>query len=195
MIARVRSARQWRTPANAVTLLRVALTPFVVAEIVGHKPREAAIWFAVAAFTDFLDGWLARSQQSAASPVGQYLDPIADKVLLSGVFIALAIEGSLPIWLLALVLGRDLAILIASAIAMRVSSYSDYTPTIWGKLSTALQILAAVTVMAANAEGSERWHQAAQWTVWAAAAGTAWSTVHYTWRGVSYFVRRAPNHR
>jgi len=184
-------AQQWKTAANAVTLLRVALTPFVIAKVIHHQPIEAALWFAVAAFTDLVDGWLARAQHSATATVGRYLDPIADKLLLSGVFLALTIEGSLPLWFLVLVLGRDLAILIASAIAMRVSTYSDYTPTIWGKISTALQILAAVTVITTNAEGSGSWRQAAQAAVWAAAAGTAWSTVHYTWRGVSYFIRRS----
>lgn len=182
-------AQPWLTLANAVTLVRVLLTPVVVAAVIQGRHREAAAWFALAAFTDFLDGLLARSRH-AVSSAGQYFDPIADKLLLSGVFVALAVEGSLPRWFLALVLGRDLALVIASAIAMRVSSYNDYTPTIWGKISTVLQILAAVTIMVSNAEGSQTYSGAARATVWAAALGTAWSAVHYTWRGVMFFVRR-----
>ena len=184
-------AQRWRTPANAVTLLRILLTPIVVIAVIQGRHREAAAWFVLAAFTDFLDGLLARSQ-NAVSSVGQYFDPIADKLLLSGVFIALAIEGSLPGWFLALVLGRDLALVTASAIAMRISTYSDYTPTIWGKISTALQILAAVTLLASNAEGSRAYPGAGRAAVYAAGFATAWSTIHYTWRGVMYFVRR-PN--
>ncbi len=183
-------AQRWRTPANAVTLIRILLTPIVVMAIIQGRHREAAVWFALAAFTDFLDGLLARAQ-NAVSSVGQYFDPIADKLLLSGVFIALAIEGSLPGWFLALVLGRDLALVAASAIAMRVSTYSDYTPTIWGKISTALQILAVVTLLALNVEGSRAYSGAALATIYAAAVGTAWSAIHYTWRGVMYFVRRS----
>ncbi len=181
-------AQQWLTAANAVTGVRVLLTPVVVSAVIRGRHREAAAWFVVAAATDFLDGLLARSRR-AVSPVGQYFDPLADKFLLSGVFIALAIEGSAPLWFVGLVLGRDLAIVMASLIAMRVSTYSDYTPTIWGKISTALQILAAVTLLATNAEGSGAYSEARAATIYAAALGTAFSAIHYTWRGVMYFVR------
>lgn len=181
-------AQQWRTPANAVTLLRVVLTPVIVLAILKGHHRAAAVCFAIAAWTDFFDGLLARSQRTP-NLIGQYFDPIADKLLLSGVFIALAVQGSVPMWFLELVLGRDLAIVIASAIAMRVSTYSDYTPTVWGKISTVLQLFAAVTVMAANAEGSGTWVSVAWFFIGAAAVGTVWSTIHYTWRGVSYFIR------
>lgn len=182
-------AQGWATPANVVTVVRIAITPAVIALVIQGRHREAAIWFAVAAFTDFLDGWLARARHTV-STVGQYLDPIADKILLSGVFVALAIAHAVPVWFVVLVLGRDVALLVASVIAMRVSTYSDYTPTIWGKTSTMLQILAAVSVMASNAEGSGAWKSLAAATVWTSAAATFWSTVHYTWRGVMYFVRK-----
>ena len=180
--------KDWRTPANGVTLLRIALTPLILMRISEGRHREAAAWFAFAALTDFLDGWLARSQ-SAISSTGQYLDPIADKVLLSGVFVALAMQGSAPVWFVALVLGRDVALVVASIIAMRVSTYHDYTPTKWGKLSTALQILAIVATLLANAEGSGRMAETTHLCVLIAAAATAWSTIHYTWRGVRYFIR------
>ena len=182
-------AQPWLTAANAVTLLRVLLTPMVVSAVIRGRHREAVAWFMLAAATDFLDGLLARSRQSVSS-VGQYFDPLADKFLLSGVFIALAIEGSAPLWFITLVLGRDLAIVVASLIAMRVSTYTDYTPTVWGKISTALQILAAVTLLATNAEGSGAYSAARMATVYAAALGTAFSALHYTWRGVMYFVRQ-----
>ena len=188
--------RDWRTPANGVTLLRIALTPLILMRISQGRHREAAAWFAFAALTDFLDGWLARSQ-SLISSTGQYLDPIADKVLLSGVFVALAMQGSAPVWFVALVLGRDVALVVASLIAMRVSSYHDYTPTKWGKLSTALQILAIIAILLANAEGSGRVAKMAQVCVLTAAAATGWSTVHYTWRGIWYFIppkRRTRKH-
>ncbi|MCU1259822.1 MAG: CDP-diacylglycerol--glycerol-3-phosphate 3-phosphatidyltransferase [Bryobacterales bacterium] len=149
----------------------------------------AASLFALAAFTDFLDGQLARVWR-ATTPVGQYLDPIADKVLLNSVFVALGIHGSISIWYLALVLGRDLAILVASAIAMRVSKYDDYTPSVWGKISTMLQVLTAVVLMGGNALPFPHFHEAARSIVIASGVATAWSAVHYTWRGVSFFLRR-----
>jgi len=183
-------AHGWLTAANLVTISRILLTPVVVTAIVRNEPLNAAAWFALAALTDFLDGWLARMRR-VESTVGQYLDPIADKLLLNGVFVALAIQGSAPRWFVGLVLGRDAAIVIASAIAMKISTYTDYRPTLWGKLSTLLQILAAVAVMGSNAAGGTSIRTLADWAVGAAAAGTAWSAVHYTWRGVRYFVRRS----
>jgi cardiolipin synthase len=179
----------WVNLPNLVTLVRLAMAPVIVAEIVRGQHMLAASLFAVAAFTDVLDGLLARKSKRTTR-AGQYLDPIADKILLSGVFVALAIHGSIPIWYVALVLGRDLALLVASAIAMRVSRYDDYTPTVWGKISTFLQILTAVVVMAGNAVPFPYFPEFARLIVIISGIATAWSAVHYTWRGISFFVRR-----
>jgi cardiolipin synthase len=180
---------EFATVPNLVTLARLGMTPFIVMAILNGEHVLAAWMFAGAAFTDFLDGQLARVWRST-SRVGLYLDPIADKVLLSGVFIALGIYGSVPVWYVALVLGRDLALLAASAIAMRVSSYNDYTPTAWGKISTMFQILTAMTVMGGNAVPFPHFAELVRSVTIASGIATAWSAFHYTWRGVSFFARR-----
>ena len=182
-------AQTWLNAPNTVTLIRLLLAPAVVVEILEGSHVAAAALFALAAFTDFLDGWVARWTK-ATTATGQYLDPIADKVLLTSVFVALAIQGSIPGWYVLLVLGRDVAIVLASAIAMTLSNYRDYTPTIWGKISTLLQVLTATVVMAGNAlpfAGNREFSSA---IISISGVATAWSAVHYTWRGVSFFVRR-----
>lgn len=177
------------TIPNLVTLSRLAMTPFIVAAIVNGRHIQAAWIFAAAAFTDLLDGQLARLWKTE-SRAGQYLDPIADKVLLSGVFIALGIHGSIPIWYVALVLGRDIALVVASAIAMLVSRYNDYTPTLWGKISTLFQITTAILAMAGNAIPFPNFPELLRLVTLISATATAWSALHYTWRGVSFFIRR-----
>jgi cardiolipin synthase len=163
---------------------RLALAPFVAWSILVNRNGLALLLFALAALTDFLDGYLARNIRST-SKVGQYLDPIADKVLLCVVFIALGVSGRVPLWFVAIIFGRDLALLVASAIAMKVSSYNDYTPTVWGKISTLFQILAALAAMGLP---ETEWTRLA---VLVSALATLWSAVHYTYRGVSFFYKRA----
>jgi cardiolipin synthase len=173
----------WFNAPNAVSVARLVLAPFVAWAIVADRSGLALVLFGIAALTDFLDGYLARNIQ-AATMVGQYLDPIADKVLLCAVFVALGVAGRVPLWFVGIIFGRDLALLAASAIAMKVSSYDNYKPTIWGKLSTVLQIAAAVAAI--GIPGSE----VTRGAVLVSTGATLWSAVHYTWRGVSFFWRR-----
>jgi cardiolipin synthase (CMP-forming) len=172
----------WNAP-NAVSLTRIGLAPVVAWAIWANHERWALSFFALAAWTDFLDGFLARTA-SATTAFGVYLDPIADKILLSVVYITLGATARIPLWFVAVVFGRDLALVIASAIAMKVSTYDDYTPTIWGKISTFWQIVAAVFAIAAPLSPFTRD------VIYFSAAATLWSAVHYTYRGISYFVRR-----
>ena len=172
----------WNAP-NAVSLTRIFLAPFVAYAIWANHEYIALALVALAAVTDFLDGFLARTRKDT-TPLGVYLDPIADKILLTVIFIALGFTGHVPIWYVAIVFGRDLALIVASAIAMKVSSYNNYRPTIWGKISTFWQIAAAVAAIAAPA--AEFTHT----VVYISGAATVWSAIHYTWRGVSFFVRR-----
>lgn len=108
------------------------MAPLVAWAILANQNQLALGLFCLAAATDFLDGYLARNA-AATTVVGQYLDPIADKLLLCVVFIALGIAGRVPVWFVAIIFGRDLALLVASAIAMKVSSYNNYRPTVWGR--------------------------------------------------------------
>ena len=87
---------KWLNLPNLFTLLRVVLTPFVIKEILDGRHMLALELFAIAAFTDILDGAAAR-RFGVVTPTGAYLDPIADKCLLSGVFLALAVARIVPV--------------------------------------------------------------------------------------------------
>jgi cardiolipin synthase (CMP-forming) len=172
----------WNAP-NAVSLTRIFLAPVIAWAIWADRSTLALACFALAAATDFLDGFLARTAQ-ATTRLGVYLDPIADKILLSVVYIALGFTGRVPLWFVAIVFGRDLALIVASAIAMKVSSYNNYKPTIWGKISTFWQIVAAVAAIASATS------VVTQDIVYFSALATLWSAVHYTYRGIAFFVVR-----
>jgi cardiolipin synthase len=168
---------------NLFTLLRLLLAPVVIWAIVGGEHVLALAVFAGAAVTDLIDGWLARYLNSATS-AGAYLDPIADKVLLSGVYVALAAAGMLPWWLVAVIFGRDIFILAAAGFALWFMNMKKFPPSVWGKLSTFLQIVTAVTWMARNVLSSPVADRVAQGLIWPTAAMTVWSGVHYGWRGL-----------
>jgi cardiolipin synthase len=177
----------WNAP-NAVSLTRIFLAPVIAWAIWADKAQLALAFVALAAVTDFLDGYLARTAK-ATTRLGIYLDPIADKILLSVVYIALGFTHRVPFWFVAIVFGRDIALVVASAIAMKVSSYNNYRPTIWGKISTFWQIAAAVAAIA-NA-GSVFTHD----VVFLSAVLTVWSAIHYTYRGIAFFVVKARTRR
>ena len=96
-----------------------------------------------AALTDILDGAVARRFR-LATPAGAWLDPVADKCLLSGVFLALAAAGTVPWWLVGIVFGRDFYILAGAATVMLLTPVRKFPPSIWGKVSTLVQIVTAV---------------------------------------------------
>src|SRR5476649_1891991 len=96
----------WVNLANLFTLLRLALVPFVIRAILEGSHRTALVLCVVAGFTDIIDGAIARGL-GLASQTGAYLDPIADKCLLSGIFLALGSSGIVPWWFVAVVFGRS----------------------------------------------------------------------------------------
>jgi cardiolipin synthase len=101
---------------NLLSALRLALAPFIFSFLWLGNYRWALLLFAVAALTDYLDGFFAR-RLGVDSRVGAVLDPVADKVLLSGTYLTLALTGGMPAWIAWIVLGRD-ALILAGAGAL-----------------------------------------------------------------------------
>ncbi len=133
----------WLTIPNALTLLRVlAIVPFTILAMEG-KDREALILFLVAGLTDTLDGSIAR-RFGQASKIGRLLDPLADKLFTGAAFIVLAAFrgglSSIPTWVMAAVLLRDILILFGSFLVYRTSRSSGFKPSVYGKLNTLLEI-------------------------------------------------------
>src|SRR5712692_608218 len=99
--------------ANWLTLLRILLIPVFVTLLVYRRPGVALLVFAVAAFTDLLDGWVARRHKDE-STLGAFLDPTADKLLLTASFITLTYLKALPFWIAAVVISRDVILVVGA---------------------------------------------------------------------------------
>src|SRR5579862_3822434 len=99
--------------ANLLTVLRVALTPFIVISIMSGHFVQALIIFMVASATDLFDGMAARYFKTE-SDFGQKFDPVADKVLMGSTFFALAYANIVPWWFFGIVVTRDVSILLAA---------------------------------------------------------------------------------
>lgn len=144
---------------NLLTLLRLLLVPPVVFLLLERRFAEAAGWFALAALSDLLDGQLAR-RFGWSSRLGGLLDPLADKLLVNGCFLALWWIGEISGWLPGLVLARDVVILAgAGAYAARIGPLQP-EPTLLGKLNTVGQMLFLGLVMldlGLTAEPSHWW--------------------------------------
>lgn len=168
---------------NLLTASRLALAPFVVRAILRGQFREAMLLVAVAGLTDVLDGGLAR-WLGAASRLGAYLDPVADKVLLSATYLAGGLSGLLPWWLVAIVFGRDVLILAGAVVAWLLKRRRDFSPSMWGKLSTFIQALTAASVLLARGWPETGLEACAPPLVWLTAAATLWSGLDYARRAL-----------
>jgi len=133
------------TTANQITILRLAFVPVFAILVVGRHDVGALAVMAAAAFSDILDGTVARVFRQV-SPLGVALDPIADKVLLSTAFVTLSFRGALPWWLTIMALSRDGVILITALLITLVAGYRPFYPTALGKASTVVQ---SITIFAA----------------------------------------------
>src|SRR5437879_7095241 len=137
--------RIWTVP-NQITFLRLGFLPFFLILIPYYHCRWALLVLVIAGLSDGIDGVLARilNQRSA---LGAYLDPIADKLLLSSSFVILAFKKQLAWWLTILVLSRDVLILIVAVVILLVSGYRPFPPSIYGKLTTASEIILVFLVV------------------------------------------------
>ncbi len=135
-----------RATPNLLTLLRICLTPFLVAAILVGRYELSFLLFVAAGLTDALDGALARLLKQR-SMLGHYLDPVADKLLLSTLFLVLMHNGLIPTTVTVLVFGRDVGILLVAAILYAAAGRREFKPSIFGKANTIAQISAVATVL------------------------------------------------
>jgi len=138
--------RRILTVPNELTFLRLGFLPFLIISIRYERYGWAMAILLAAGASDGLDGLLARRLKQRTA-VGAYLDPIADKLLLSSCFFMLALEGRINWWLTILVLGRDVLMLTAAAVILLVVGYRPFPPSIYGKLTTTFQVLLVFLVI------------------------------------------------
>jgi cardiolipin synthase len=135
---------------NLITLGRILLVPVVVWAIISGEMRIAFILFLVAGISDGIDGFLAKRFQMK-SELGAYLDPLADKALIVSIYISLGIATALPIFLVILVVSRDIMIVSAFMLSLMVGKPMPIRPLMVSKANTAAQIVLAVLVLAEQA--------------------------------------------
>ena len=140
--------RQILTAPNQLTLLRMIFLPFIVINLVKHDFNWALALFVLAGMSDGLDGLLARTLHQQTI-LGQYLDPIADKLLMSTMFLVLSIEqrALVPWKYTILVFSRDISILLISGVLFMIAGLRDFRPSIFGKANTFAQIAAIFFVL------------------------------------------------
>jgi cardiolipin synthase len=137
--------RIWTVP-NQITFLRLGFLPLFLILMSYDRYRWALLVLVVSGLSDGIDGLLARSLNQR-SALGAYLDPIADKLLLSSSFLVLAFKKQLAWWLTILVLSRDVLILIVAVVILLISGYRPFPPSIYGKLTTASEIILVFLVV------------------------------------------------
>jgi cardiolipin synthase (CMP-forming) len=179
----------WLTIPNLFTMVRILMTPFILFELTHGEFLVGGWLFGAAAVTDLLDGAVAR-KFGGESRIGLYLDPIADKILLSGIYIGLAAGGAIRPWVVAVIFGRDFWILLLSAIALQFTRFRKLEPSVWGKASTFLQIMTAVATMAARGYHDAVLERIAEVLVWGVAALAVISAADYSLRGVFWLRER-----
>ena len=137
---------------NFITLGRVMSVPVIFWLLVNGHSRSAFFVFLLAGVSDAVDGFLAK-RFKWTSELGAYLDPLADKILIVSIYIALAVAKEIPLWLTIAVVSRDILILLAVLLSWLMGQPFVIKPLTISKINTAAQLLLATTVLGDNAFG------------------------------------------
>jgi cardiolipin synthase (CMP-forming) len=141
--------------ANKISTFRILSVPFFIASLMYYSPEKAFLRsvalgiFILAVISDAVDGYIARKSKQQ-SPAGLILDPLGDKLLLMSAFICLyfvAFEIKFPLFVILVVISRDLIILIGAMVIFMVKQKINIIPTKWGKLTTTFQMISVLSVL------------------------------------------------
>ncbi len=178
---------------NFLTLIRIVAIPFFLVLLSSHLYLEALVVFIAVGLTDALDGAVARITHQQ-TPLGAYLDPVADKLLVVSSFVMLGWIGVIPSWLVVLVVSRDIIILVGYAVIyFRIDERLEVRPSLIGKFNTILQLVTVgvVVLFLYNPQLMVPWLGDA--LILATAATTVVSGFQYIYRGLVWFRIRAPS--
>jgi cardiolipin synthase len=166
------------TPANQITILRLAFIPVFAILVISQKYRAALLVLVAAALSDVVDGTVARLWHQE-TPLGVALDPIADKLLMTTAYVTLAYRDALPWWLTILVISRDVVIIVTSLLICLVAGYRPFHPSNLGKASTVVQAATLFVALGFVARVPYLTATFVQIFVYLAAALTVASGTHY----------------
>jgi len=170
----------FRSAPNVLTLARICLAPFLVSAILEDRFELSFYLFLVAGLTDALDGTLARLLKQRTM-LGQYLDPVADKLLLSTLFLVLLHKGLIPARVTVMVFGRDVGILVVAALLYAAAGRREFVPSIFGKANTLAQVAAVAAVLLLQINHSMWVVQLRAISLDATMVLTVVSGLHYAW--------------
>jgi cardiolipin synthase len=162
---------------NLITVGRVILVPVVFWLLITRQTEVAFVVFIVAGVSDAVDGYLAKTF-NWKTELGAYLDPLADKLLIVSIFLALGVDGKLPLWLVIAVVSRDILIVIAIMLSWLLGNPVRIRPLIVSKANTVAQIVLAATVLADEGFGLGL-HGAREVLIWLTGALTVASLAAY----------------
>jgi len=139
------------TIPNLLSVLRMGLVPLFIITVVNGDSRKALLIFLVAGITDALDGFIARFWDQK-SLLGAYLDPLADKLLLTSAYVVLSIPSlnrgaEIPLWVTILVIARDMLIVVLALVVYLVAGVRKFPPSPLSKVNTAMQVSAVILVL------------------------------------------------
>ena len=170
--------RQLLLAPNQLTLLRLIFIPFIIINVIDNQYRWALLLFVLAGISDGLDGTLARALKQK-TVLGQYLDPIADKLLLSSLFLVLSLLHKIPWRVTILVFSRDICIIATCAVLYATTTLRSFQPSIFGKVNTLAQIVGLFFVLLRQISDAQ-WVVTGRWFgLWATFAFTLISGIHY----------------
>ena len=175
------NSRASLTVPNLITLVRILLTPLFIIFLIQGRYHKALLVFLLAGLSDLADGLVARRWHQK-SPLGAYLDPLADKLLMSSSFVTLSIAHLIPPWLTVVVLSRDLTLALGVTIFRLADLPLVIAPTWLGKWTTTLQIFTILLVLVGKI-----WHLPHYLlppVFWLTGGITALSGVQYVFRGL-----------
>jgi cardiolipin synthase len=176
----VTALRQFRAAPNLLTMLRLFTLPFLVITILDGRWVLAFVLLWIAGVSDGLDGLLARWLEQKTT-LGLYLDPIADKLLLSTLFVVLTHVGAIPRYVTVLVLSRDIGILLIATLLFATNTLRKFPPSKLGKVNTVIQILGVLTVMTCEVIPRSGLEELRTALLWAIAVLAPVSAAEYAW--------------
>ena len=169
---------QLRSFPNLLTLLRLSFIPFIVSSILEGHYEIALILFVLAGISDALDGILARLL-GQRTKLGEYLDPIADKLLISTLFLILSATHRIPWRITVIVFSRDIIILVVCTLVYATTPLRDFSPSIFGKANTVVQIVALGATILVEVKPWQWVEIVKRVGLWSVFALTILSALHY----------------
>ncbi len=175
---------------NGLTLIRILLTPLFVIFLLKHLYSSALIVFTIAGISDGLDGFIARYFNQRTT-LGAYLDPIADKLLLTAAYVSLAVLNMIPPWLTVIVISRDVLIAIGMFIFAMTNIRVEIKPSIVSKCTTSAQLLTVfLTLLQTEIQGVSVITYSLYWLT---AVLTIMSGLHYVYKGLNIYQNASIN--